>query len=276
MEKMKPKVSVLIFMAVLVFSLLIGCSVPLHPPFLEGDHKGYFLQAYFPKDVLNDILPDNLTIPDNATMAKYYPDTKLLEGAHPFIIAPSHGKNIHDLITRLSVPEQEEITFLFPVIYTHDDGNEYLCTYVPLLYLDSPLGVQGGLFFGLRKEYHPEMEYGEPTTTSKWWSIGDIFEVSFVQTCEVMEELPNFFKQTMANPNVTYSYPLPVSEMVFYKIRVYPNTVREASETFYWNYKGATVRHSEDTWSVYSDYYYTISLPMNGKQYFKCEIGTDE
>ncbi len=262
------------FVFLLVFSHLIGCSE--HTPFLNGNNKSYMIQAYFPKDLLNDILPDHLTIPDNATMTTYYPNIKLQDGAHPFMVSVAHGSDIHDVLTKKNVPEQEEIMFLFPVIYTHYDGNEYLCSYSPVLYLDSSLGVLGGFFYGLRKEYHPETKHGDHSTTSNWWSIEGIFEASFVQTGEDMVELPNFFKQTWENPCVTYSYPLPVSKMVFYQATVYPNTIRNASETFYWNYKGTMVRHSEDTMSVYSDYFFTMSLPMNSKQYFKSKIGADE
>ncbi len=128
---------------------------------------------------------------------------------------------------------------------------------------------QIGQFFGLRKEYHPEMQHGEDATISKWWSIEDIFDASFVkQTDEDMAELPGFFEQTFANPFVTISYPLPFSTMVFYQANVYPDTVRMASETFYWNYRGTTVRDSWDTWSVYSEYSFTMSWAMKGRRYF--------
>jgi hypothetical protein len=235
-----------------------------------GDNNTcYMIQAYFPKDALNAMLPDKLTIPDDATMARYYPDTKLKVDGHPFMINLCHSSNIHDVYTNISVPEQEEIMFLFPVIYTHDDGDMYLCSYVPVLYLDSFWGVVGGLYFGLRKEYHPEMQHGGDATISKWWSIEDIFYASFVmQTDEDMAELPSFFEQTYANPYVTISYPLPFSKMVFFQIKVYPDTVRMASETFDWNYRGTTVQDSEDTWSVYSEYWFTMSWPMSGRNYF--------
>ena len=243
-------------------------------PLVVGDNTCYVVRAYFPKDALTAMLPEKLTIPDDDTMAMYYPDTTLKVDAHPFMINLCHGSDIHDVFTEISVPEQEEIMFLFPVIYTHDDGNTYLCSYVPVLYLNSFWGVVAGLFYGLRKEYHPEMQYGEDGAISKWWSIEDIFDASFVtQTNEDMEGLPNFFEQTYANPYVTISYPLPFSNMVFFQIKVYPDTVRMASGTFNWNYRGTTVQDCEDTLGVYSEYLFTMSWPMSGSGYFGTRCG---
>lgn len=238
-------------------------------PLVVGDNTCYMVQAHFPKDALNALLPDHLTIPDDDTMTRYYPGTELKVDAHPFMLSFCHGSNIHDVFTEINVPEQEEIMFVFPVIYTHNDGDMYLCSYVPVLYLDSFAGVVGGLFFGLRKEYHPEMKHGEDAAMSKWWDIEDIIDASFVmQTGEEMSKLPSFFEQTFANPFVTISYPLPFPTMVFYQADVYPDTIRMASETFEWNYRGTTVRDSWDTWSVYSEYYFTMSQPMKARKYF--------
>ena len=70
--------------------------------------------------------------------------------------------------------------FVFPVIYKNGD-EENLCSYIPVLYLDSALGVAGGLYYGLRKEYHPEMTH-EETSISKSWHIENIIDSSFVQS----------------------------------------------------------------------------------------------
>ena len=69
--------------------------------------------------------------------------------------------------------------------------NAHLCSYVPVLYLDSALGVAGGLYYGLRKEYHPEMKHTE-TDNSKEWDIANIINSAFVQTNEKMASLPQF------------------------------------------------------------------------------------
>ena len=188
----------------------------------------------------------------------------------PFMLSFCHGSNIHDVFTEINVPEQEEIMFVFPVMYTHTDGEMYLCSYVPVLYLDSLAGVIGGLYFGLRKEYHPDIKHGETDAVSKWWSLKDILDASFVmQTDEDIDKLPGFFEQTFENPFITISYPLPFPKTVFYQARVYPDTLRNASETFYWDYRGTTVQNSEDTSSVYSEYWFTMSQPMNARKYFR-------
>jgi hypothetical protein len=214
------------------------------------------------------MLPRNVTIPDNATMEKYYPDIKLKPGEHPFMLSYCNCKNIHDVYTNINFPEQEELTFIFPVIYTDENGARHMCSYLPVLYLDSLPGVIGGLLYGLRKQFHPQMKTGEPSAFSRWWSVKGVTEASFIQTEEEMETLPVFIEQTFNNPFVTLSYPLPYPLLVFYQVRVYPDTVRNADGTFEWNYKRTTVRDSEDTWSVYTEYLFTMSNPMYGKKYF--------
>ena len=238
-------------------------------PIVAGHNSCCMAQAYFPRAALEAILPEHLAIPDDETMAKYYPETELVAGTHPFMLSFCHGSDIHDVYTNMNVPEQEEIMFVFPVIYTHDDGVMHLCSYVPVLYLDSFFGMIGGLYFGLRKEYHPGMKHAEDATGVKWWSIEGILEASFdTQADQDMEKLPHFYEQIFSNPFVTVSYPQPLSKMVFYQARVFSSIVRGASEAFYWNYKGETVRNGDRRSSVFSEYSFTMSRPMNSKKYF--------
>jgi hypothetical protein len=105
----------------------------------------------------------------------------------------------------------------------------------------------------------------------KWWSIEGILEASFdTQADQDMEKLPHFYEQTFSNPFVTVSYPLLLSKMVFYQARVLPSIVRGASGVFYWKYKGETVKNVDGGSSVFSEYSFTMSRPMNSKQYFGC------
>jgi hypothetical protein len=245
-----------------------GGEEPRFEPLVAGNNTCLMVQAYFPKTSLNAMLPNHLTIPDDATMTAFYPGTQLRADEHPFMLSFCHGSEIHDLITETNLPEQEELMFVFPVVYTHDDGGTHLCSYVPVLYLDSEKGVEGGLFYGLRKEFHPEMMHGDDGPTSRWWSIEGIIEASFVmQANEALAELPNFFKRTFANPFVTISYP-PESKTVFYEATVFPDIVTNATDVFSWNYNGTTVQSSEETQAVYSDYSFTMSAPMDGNTYF--------
>jgi hypothetical protein len=238
-------------------------------PIVAGKNSCYMAQAYFSRAALESILPVNLTIPDDATMARHYAKTQFDADVHPFMLSFCHGSQIHDVYTNINVPEQEEIMFVFPVIYTHDDGTTHLGSYVPVLYLDSLTGLIGGLYFGLRKEYHPGMKHGVNGAISRWWSIDGIVDASFeTQVSEKVEELPQFFEQTFANPFVTISYPFPFSKMVFYQARVHPGIVRSANETFYWRYKDALVKNSDRSSAVYSEYSFTMSKPMNSKEYF--------
>jgi len=243
-------------------------EVPDKSVFLEGNNDCYMIQAYFPKESLLEFLPEDLSLPQDVDMKKYYPDTVLKEGELPFLASFCHGSEIHDNLTNQSVPEQEELMFLFPVIYTHSDGVKYLCSYSPVLYLNSRLGVTGGLYYGLRKEYHSEMEYGEPDDHSKWWSIEDILDVSFEQYGEDLNEPPKFFEQILAAPFVTMSYPQPLVTMVFYQSKVYVDKVRNTNASLWWNYNDSDIYDGEDTVSIYSKYFFTMSKPMNRNKFY--------
>lgn len=236
--------------------------------FLEGNNNCYMVQAYFPKESLLEFLPEDLALPEDADMKKYYPDTVLKDGKHPFLASFCHGSEIHDILTDQSVPEQEELMFLFPVIYTHSDGIKYMCSYSPVLYLDSRLGVTGGLYYGLRKEYHPEMEYGEPDDHSKWWSIEDILDVSFKQVGEDLNKPPQFFRQILSSPFVTMSYPQPLVTMVFYQSKVYEEKVRNVEGSLWWNYNDSDIYDDVDSVFIYSKYFFTMSKPMNRNKFY--------
>lgn len=82
------------------------------------------------------------------------------------------------------------------------------------MYLDSWLGVIGGLYFGLRKEYKPSMTTNI-TATSKSWNVPNIIESAFVQEDKLEDGLPTFIKQSFENPFVTISYP-PFANTYFY------------------------------------------------------------
>ena len=58
--------------------------------------------------------------------------------------------------------------FVFPVMYEHDDSGKHLVSYIPVLYLNSTLGVIGGLTFGMRKEYKPSMVADEFENGKSW------------------------------------------------------------------------------------------------------------
>ena len=67
-------------------------------------------------------------------------------------------------------------------------------SYTPVLYLNSSIGVVGGLYYGLRKEYHPNMKVDVPDNLSKSWNIKNTIDASFVQInpSEYMNSLPKF------------------------------------------------------------------------------------
>ena len=183
----------------------------------------------------------------------------MIEGQHPFMLSFCHGADIHDVFTGINVPEQEELMFVFPVSY-----NDHFCSYIPVLYLDSLMGVVGGLYYGLRKEWHPEMKV-EETEDSKSWHIRKIIDASFKQKDETEPALPQFISQTFENPFITVSY---LDETYFYQAKVYESLVKESDVDYTWDYKGSELKNRDDTMSVYSEYHFTMSKPMSYKAYF--------
>ena len=85
------------------------------------------------------------------------------------------------------------------------------------------MGVIGGLYYGLRKEWHPNMKIDIPNEYSKSWNIKNIIDASFVQNdpSENMENLPQFMHQTFKNPFVSISYP-PFAQAYFYTLIEFP------------------------------------------------------
>ena len=79
---------------------------------------------------------------------------KKIEGMHPFTLMFSNCNNVHDVMTEIELRPYRELMFFIPVTYTHEN-EEQLCSYVPVLYLEYLIGVIGGLYLGLRKEFHP-------------------------------------------------------------------------------------------------------------------------
>merc|ERR1712113_573507 len=144
-----------------------------------------------------------------------------------------------------------------PVMYNDNNQTDsHLCSYIPVLYLNSSLGVVGGLYYGLRKEYRPNMIIKE-TERSKSWDINDTIHASFIETVEQQPVIPNFFARSFMNPFVTISYP-PRERTIFYQATVYPVTVKNATGIFQWDYKGAIIKDTQTSWSTYSKYWFTM------------------
>ena len=231
-------------------------------PVVEGDNRCFMAISHVDREVLSRKLPSGLSVPDEATLRNAFPEIEIEQGKVPFMLSFCHGSNCHDIFTRMNVPEQEELMFVFPVLYKR----QHLCSYIPVLYLDSFMGVMGGLWYGLRKEYHPsqigffETSADSHTTT---WQVQDVINASYTRT-EEEKNMPSFITQIFENPFVTRSYP---GNYVFYKASVYPSKINEAIQnTLEWKYWGT--KFSETVSSTFAEYHFTMSLPTGGKQYF--------
>ena len=235
-----------------------------HDDILEGNNSSYIALGYFPSDDLEKILPRGMSVPSGSLMARAYPTVKKLEGRHPFTLLFSNCRNVHDVLTEIQLRPYRELMFFLPVSYRH--GNEeQLCSYVPVLYLDYLIGVIGGMYLGLRKEFHPGMKDME-TETTKSFSIEGILDVSFKKDpTGAGRELDPFFVQTFVIPTVTLSY---FNRINFYTTKVFPRKVLDASHEYEWRYKGSVIESSKDTFAHYAEYRFTTSQAMRYRAYF--------
>jgi hypothetical protein len=239
-------------------------EIKSHDPMLVGNNLTYFSLGYYPKDELNKILPKALSIPSDEIMAKEYPTAKKVDGMHPFLLMFSRCFNVHDRATEWELRPYLELIFYFPVTYKHKD-EEQLCSYLPVLYLDFLIGVIGGLYLSLRKEFHPKMTYEGTDTSGSYLSKG-IIDASFTQTStENKDELDPFFAQIFKKPTLTISY---LNQTRFYKALLYPTKVVDASAAYEWNYKGSVIKNDENTFANYCEYSFSTSRSMSYKKYF--------
>ena len=74
-------------------------------PYVEGNNRCYMSQGFFPVETLEGILPKHFSVPDADTMNEHYSDVAVVEGMHPFLLSFCHGAEIHDMRTKINVPE---------------------------------------------------------------------------------------------------------------------------------------------------------------------------
>jgi len=240
-----------------------------HEPILIGNYLANMAVGYYPREEVEKFLPRGMSIPSDKVMAEKYPTVKRIEGMHPFMLQGATGKDVHPLSNireSHSYPSYEEIMFYFPVIYRHKK-EEQLCSYVPVLYLDYLFGgIVGNIFWGFRKEYHPEMII-EQTDALKKYTVEDVINASFPQTSkDSRQELDPSFAQTFKNPTVIVSY---LNQTYFYNTKVFSlKKVLDTSPVYEWHHKGSVIKNNEDTFGHYSEFTFTISKSMRYKAYF--------
>lgn len=230
-------------------------------PVVEGNNSCFMSASHVDEAVLEKMLPAELSVPDSKVLQEAFPQLGVSRGKVPFMLSFCHGSNCHDVFTRLNVPEQEELMFVFPVMYKGQ-----LCSWIPVLYLDSFLGVIGGLYYGLRKQWHPS-QIGwfhtiDNSPNDKSWKVKDVIDASFSSSGEVVD-LPHFFAKLFDNPFVTLSY---ANNYVLYKAEIYPTKVSKAKqERLHWRYWNTDFKDS--VLSVFAEYYFTMGLPISGDKW---------
>jgi hypothetical protein len=205
-----------------------------------------------------------MSIPSDDIMNKEYPTVKKQNGKHPFLMMFSNCFNVHDIFTKINLRPYKELMFLIPVIYTHK-VEEQLCSYIPVLYLDYLIGVIGGLFLGLRKQFHPRM-VNKRNKLSESFFIENILDVRFTDISTNNKNEPDhFFKQIFNFPAVTRSY---FKRIHFYQNNVYTSKVVNASAQYKWKYKEVNIQNNEKTLSCYAEYRFTTSQAMSFNKFF--------
>jgi len=106
-------------------------KLTLHDPFVVGDNFSYLASGYFPIEELQKTLPERMFIPSDKVMAEEYPTVKMINGKHPFLLMFSNCYNVHDVATEIKLRPYLELNFFFPIVYTHKDSKEHLCTLMP-------------------------------------------------------------------------------------------------------------------------------------------------
>jgi hypothetical protein len=235
-----------------------------HDVILEGNSFSCMAVGYYPVAELEKILPKGMSIPSAAVMDEKFPTVKKVKGMHPFLLNFQKCDNVHDVMTKWELRSYREHLFYIPVIYTHKQ-EEQLCSYVPVLYLEFLLGVIGGLYLSLRKQFRPGMKI-EDTDTLKSYAIKGVLDVNFQHSsADSDQEIDPFFLQIFKYPTVTVSY---LGQTKFYTTKIYSKRVFDTSHTYQWNYKGSVIKHNKNTFASCVELGFTTSQAMRFKPYF--------
>ena len=245
-----------------------------HDTFMSGDNLSYFVGGYFPKADLMRILRRGMSIPSDEVIAREFPTVRQRKGMIPFLTLYSRCKNVREHAFDVTVRPYLEVNFFFPVTYSRNGrGQERLCSFMPLLYLDRLFHTIGGCMLGLRKEFHPKLKFAEDDTSCSF-RIPNILNASFPDSSmEEAEEIDPFFAQIFTKPTLTYSY---FHRTDFYTTQVF-NTkkIYKASADIEWNYKGTVIKSDEHTFCNLAEYRFTCSRAMSYRRYFHPKYPVD-
>jgi hypothetical protein len=135
---------------------------------------------------------------------------------------------------------------------------------VPVLYLDYLIGVVGGLYLGLRKQFRPRMGDLEAEASSRF-TVGTVLDAGFEQLGTGCGDLHPFFARTLDNPTTTRSY---FGRTRFYTTTVDATKVTEVAADVVWRFKGSEVRNDEGFPAHHVEYRFTTSQAMSYGAYF--------
>jgi hypothetical protein len=243
-----------------------------HDPFMSGDNLSYFVGGYFPKADLMRILRGGMSVPSDEVIAREFPTVERRKGMVPFLTLYSRCNNVREHIFDVTVRPYLEINFFFPVTYTRG-GEERLCSFMPLLYLDRLFHTVSGCSLGLRKQFHPGLRFTE-TDTSCAFKLENVLSASFPDdSMEEVEVIDPFFARIFTKPTLTYSY---FHKTDFYTTQVFDiDRVCRVSADIEWNYKGTVVKSDEYTFCNYAEYSFTVSRAMSYERYFHPDYPVD-
>jgi hypothetical protein len=183
----------------------------------------------------------------------------------PFLTLYSRCNNVREHIFDVVVRPYLEINFFFPVAYTYK-GEERLCSFMPVLYLDRLFHTIAGCLLGLRKQFHHNLTFTE-TDTFCSFNIENILRATFQDvSMEEVEEIDPFSAQIFTKPTLTYSY---FHRTDFYTTKVFNfKKVYKVSADIEWQYKGTVIKSDEYTCCNFAEYSFTTSQAMGYNKYF--------
>jgi hypothetical protein len=236
-----------------------------HDRFMSGDNLSFFVVGYFPKADLMRILRRRMSIPSDEVMSREFPTVKQRKGMVPFLTLYSRCNNVREHIFDVVVRPYLEINFFFPVAYTYK-GEERLCSFMPVLYLDRLFHTIAGCLLGLRKQFHHNLTFTE-TDTFCSFNIENILRATFQDvSMEEVEEIDPFSAQIFTKPTLTYSY---FHRTDFYTTKVFNfKKVYKVSADIEWQYKGTVIKSDEYTCCNFAEYSFTTSQALGYNKYF--------
>eukprot|EP00811_Abedinium_folium_P002510 NODE_12304_length_1233_cov_4.316456.p1 GENE.NODE_12304_length_1233_cov_4.316456~~NODE_12304_length_1233_cov_4.316456.p1 ORF type:complete len:265 (+),score=53.16 NODE_12304_length_1233_cov_4.316456:72-866(+) len=236
-------------------------------PDVAGHNECYLRIYLISRTSAHSLLPPPLELPSPAAArraaAGYGAE---VEGAdfehwHPVTITFCEGSNIRDVITEFVIPPQEEVMVVVPVVY---GGHEF--NFLPGLFLNSSLGVLGGLNFGMRKHWYSMAV--ERAEGQKRMSSAGLFNVSFRHDSNKLPTTPDLVWRIWGGPlpSISMSY---FGRLWCWHSELSEVTTFQATATTSLQWHPLAVAEEEPRQAVFVSYDFRITSPVDCEHYLQ-------